>query len=184
MNGRGGGVAPRALLDDLYQRHRRRLYAFFWGRTANREDALDLVQELFARAWRHIDWLAALPHERRVYWLFACARRLGIDHHRHRQVVGRTEGTSDTDPPDADERGPSHRAEQAEALRVLGRSIRGLPAPLREVLALRVLGEMTSAEIGTALGIPAGTVRYRLMQARQRLRGALEQDSAPGRGAP
>lgn len=181
MKAHEGGVGPRALLDDLYQTHRLRLYAFFWARTANPEDALDLVQELFVQAWRHVDKVAALPPERRVYWLFACARHLGIDHYRHRQVAQRVEAMPEPATADSGAGPPGSRLEAEEALRVLHRSIRLLPAPLREVLALSVLGEMTSAEIGGALGVPPGTVRYRLMQARRALQRALDDNVVSGR---
>lgn len=175
-------VGERALLDALYHAHGRRLYAFLWARTGTREDALDLLQEVYLRAWRHIGTLAELPEERRLYWLFACARRLGIDHHRHRQVVARREGAPPADPPDPGDGAPGRRLEAAETWRVLDGAIRALPAALREVLALSVLGGSTSAEIGIALGLPAGTVRYRLLQARRRLQQAIAPAAAhPGR---
>lgn len=177
------GDALRPVLDELYRSHRQRLYAFAWARTRSREDALDLVQEVFLRAWRHMPALAERPGEARLYWLFACARRLSIDHQRHRQVVARTERAPDGEPADAGRGDPVRRAEAAETWRLLDTAIRALPAALREVLALSVLGEMTSAQIGVALGIPAGTVRYQLLQARRALRRALAVPAPdPGRG--
>lgn len=169
-----------SVLDELYRTNRQRLYSFLWARTASREDALDLLQEVFLRAWRHVQGLAEMPEDRRPYWLFACARRLSIDHHRHRQVAVRTERVTGREPSGPDEGGPTIRIETAEALRFLNQAIRDLPDPLREVFALSVLGEMTSAEIGITLGIPAGTVRYRLLKARRALQEAIEQGSGAG----
>ena len=48
-------------------------------------------------------------------------------------------------------------------------AIKGLPEGLRTVLLMKVIGRMTSPQIGEALGIPAGTVRYRLSLARKRI---------------
>lgn len=173
----------RPMLEELYRAYRQRLYAFFWSRTGSREDALDLLQELFLRAWRNAESLAEMPEPRRLYWLFACARRLGIDHHRHRQVVANAEQVQDGEPQDPGRGDPSLRLEHSETWRAVDRAIRELPDPLREVLVMKVMGEMPSSEIGIALGIPAGTVRYRLMRARQALARALEgTPSTPGRG--
>lgn len=165
--------ASWTLIEDLYGAHRQRLYALFWSRTGSREDALDLVQEVFLRAWRHAELLAEMPEGRRQYWLFACARTLGIDHHRHRQVVSHVEQILPPEPPDPARADAGLALEAAETRHMLDQAIRDLPDPLRHVLVLTVMGEMTSAEIGVALGIPAGTVRYRLMRARQALEQAL-----------
>ncbi len=151
--------------------HRQRLYAYLWARTGSREDALDLLQEVFVRAWRNETTLAALSEDGRRYWLFSVARRLGIDHHRHGLVVGRV--VYEADPVAPEGNGPDDRVESAEAVRLLDGAIRALPDPLREVLVMTVVGEMTSPEIGRVLGLPAGTVRYRLMRARHLLRQAL-----------
>src|SRR4051794_9323569 len=70
--------------DELYDAHRATLHAYFLGRTGDAELALDLLQEVFLRAWRSIQTLEALPAERRHYWLFAIARNLVVDVYRKR----------------------------------------------------------------------------------------------------
>jgi RNA polymerase sigma factor (sigma-70 family) len=172
--GAGGGESGRPLLVALYTAHRQRLYAYLWGQTGHREDALDLLQEVFARAWTHIADLEALPPERRTYWLLACARRLCVDRHRRRAAARRAGDIMEA----AAAAGPSvpapqQAAEDAEAWRRVNGAIAALPRELREVLAMSVLGEMESAEVGAALGIAASTARYRLMRARDMLRAAL-----------
>lgn len=73
--------------------------------------------------------------------------------------------------------------EYAETVQALDRAIRGLQAPWREVLAMTVIAGLNSREISLALGIPAATVRYRLMKARQALQeGLLAADHAPQGG--
>ena len=168
QGGGGPGGSPPHLVEDLYLRHRQQVYAFAWARLSERQDALDVVSEVFLRAWRSADRLAGLPDGARFRWLLACARHLIVDRYRHRAVVARA-----PDPREPLGKDPAVATEEAEALQVLDRAIGVLPAPLREILALRVLGAMTSAQIGGALGIPAGTVRYRLLQARRLLRQAL-----------
>src|SRR5436189_6313247 len=75
---------PIRLFDDLYEEHRVALHAFFLGRTGDPELALDLLQEVFLRAWRSLQTLDALPPERRHHWLYAVARNLVGDVYRAR----------------------------------------------------------------------------------------------------
>jgi RNA polymerase sigma-70 factor (ECF subfamily) len=62
----------------------------------------------------------------------------------------------------------------------LGAQILRLPEPLRIALVLRYYFECNSTEIAAILGIPAGTVRFRLAGARERLRAALTAPSDGG----
>ncbi len=55
----------------------------------------------------------------------------------------------------------------------IGRALSGLGHKLREVVVLRYFEDLSSPEIASILGIPEGTVRFRLMIARQRLRPIL-----------
>jgi RNA polymerase sigma-70 factor (ECF subfamily) len=168
----------RRRLAGLYRQERRPLFAFFWARLGDREEALDLVQEVFLRAVRHAALLCRLPAPRRRAWLFACARRLTIDRYRRRAVAGRAAPEA---PPQVE--GPEGTLEWSDELRRLDRAIRLLPQPEREALALVVLGGRTSGEAAALLGRPAGTVRYHLLRARRRLKAALGGDgggAAPG----
>jgi RNA polymerase sigma-70 factor (ECF subfamily) len=169
------------LFDTLYAEHQRPLHAYFVGRTADRELALDLLQELFMRVWRSVQTLEALPDERRHHWLYAVARNLVVDTYRSRgagqaayERLQRLAQPAHADAADAHVVG-------REQLSEIDTAIRRLPEDLRVVLVLQVLGERTSAEIGEIVGRPAGTVRYQLAQARRRLAVELELERAPGR---
>lgn len=61
----------------------------------------------------------------------------------------------------------------------LAAAIASLPEPLRLTLELHYFVGLTSSEVGRALGVPAATVRFRLMVARQRLRPLLTDSTAP-----
>ena len=61
----------------------------------------------------------------------------------------------------------------AERAAVVAAAIATLPEQQRVTLAMAAAGDMNSAEIGVALGVPAGTVRYRLSLARRTLAEAL-----------
>jgi len=158
-----------SLFNDLYCQHHQVLYAYLLGRCSNRDVAADLLQETCLRLWRHIQELRIIPEERRRYWLFAVARNVANDYHRRRGVRERHEAAQ----PDrdlADGAGDStSRLEQAESATAVDVAMQRLPEDLRTVMTLRFLAEMTSEEIGQALGRPAGTVRYQIAKARRRL---------------
>ncbi|MEA2784383.1 MAG: hypothetical protein QOF71_487 [Candidatus Eremiobacteraeota bacterium] len=66
----------------------------------------------------------------------------------------------------------SRAADQTAPIDV-GRALSGLSHKLREVVVLRYFEDLSSPEIASVLGVPEGTVRFRLMIARQRLRPLL-----------
>ena len=160
-----------ARFDGLYDAHQRTLHAFLLGRTGDPEQALDLLQEAFVRAWRNLDLLLALEPARQRAWLFTAARNLMIDQHRSRATRASAQQAlvATIDPDDQLAEGPEGIVERERDLQLVDEAIRRLPEQLRTVLVLQVLDERTSAEIGELLDRPAGTVRYQISQARKRL---------------
>lgn len=75
--------------------------------------------------------------------------------------------------------GAVSRCDDASARLDLEAAIGMLPEPLRLALELHYFVGLTSAEAGRALGVPAATVRFRLMMARHRLRPLLNDSTAP-----
>lgn len=156
----------------LYQAHRRAVHAYFVGRTADRSAAADLMQEVFLRVWQRLPELAGLPGDRQRAWIFTVARNLSIDSHRHERTRAGTAAAIAHQPTPAPP--PASAAViAAERVAVVGAAIRRLPEPQRVTLTMAAAGDLTSAEIAEALGVPAGTVRYRLSLARRALTEAL-----------
>ena len=168
-----GRAAPPAgreqRFEAVYAEHQQTLFAYFLGRTADREQALDLLQELFVRVWRSLDSLESLPPEKRPFWLFSVAKHLLVDQYRAQATRERTQAALDRDPPAQWAPAPEPTTVAGEQVARLEAAIQRLPDDLRVVLALRVLDGRTSTEIGALLGRPPGTVRYQLAEARQRL---------------
>ena len=164
-------LGSQPLFEQLYAAHHQTLHAYFLGRTADPDLALDLLQDTFLRLWRNLHVIGDLSTVRQRAWLFAVARNLVIDQYRA-QSTRRATGQALVDAAQtADSTAPPAEAEVAhgERLQELDRAIRALPDDLRVVLVLSVLGERTSAEVGELLGRPPGTVRYQLAEARRRL---------------
>ena len=161
----------------LYEDHRAAIYGFLLGRAGDPETARDLLQEAFLRAWRNLDTVLGIPAERRRGWLFTVARNLVIDSRRTEAARSAADAALRRSAVEAAPAGdePPARAELAERMARLDAEIRRLPEPLRVALAMCTVGGLTSAQAGELLGEPAGTIRYRLNQARRRLAGALEE---------
>jgi len=156
----------------VYDAHRAGVHAYFVGRTGDRWLAADLMQETFLRAWRRFPELSGLPDDGQRAWLFTVARNLSIDEHRQARTRAATEAALRAEPA-----GPAAPASTsvvaAERVAVVAETIKRLPEQQRVTLALAAAGGLTSAQIATALGVPAGTVRYRLSLARATLAEAL-----------
>lgn len=169
--------------DRLYAHHSKALHAYFLGRTSDPELALDLLQEVFLRVWRHLKSVPEDDHERQRYWLFAVAKNLVRDHFRREARVHsiaellriQTETTGATA-----QRSPELGFEAKESMEQVVESMERLPQELRTALVMHVLGELTSAEIGSLLDKPAGTVRYWIHRARQMIADDLAMSEKAG----
>ena len=160
----------------LVERYMRRAYYAALSLVGSREDALDLSQEAFARAYRA---RRTIDPERPFYaWLYQILRRLCFNFLRDRRSRRQTlEAAAGWLADDAAARGvedPAVSYERREARLAVAAAIEQLPAREREVLALKEFEGLSYKEIAELIGIPLGTVMSRLYSARQRLAQVLE----------
>lgn len=148
----------------LVYRQQRFVFRVALALLRNRQDAEDVAQETFLKLYRNGSW-RAMRDERA--FLARTAWRLALDLRRSPQLE-RAEVETDTMPSGADS--PERQVMGANSMAALHRMIDALPEELRQPLALSGIEEMTSREIGAVLGLPEGTVRTRLMRARQLLK--------------
>ncbi len=128
------------------------------------QDAEDAVQEVFLKLYRSEAWRRMNDEKAflaRTVWRVTLdrlprAKQQSLDQ-SHEQFAGKG------DSPETE----FIRKAQADHLRKL---IDALPKNLRQVLVLSAIEELNSRDVGLLLGIPEGTVRTRLMQAREELR--------------
>jgi RNA polymerase sigma-70 factor, ECF subfamily len=162
----------------LYEAHRAAVHAYFTGRTGDPQSAADLMQDVFLRVWQHLEKLTGMPDDRQRAWIFTVARNLSVDTHRHQHTRAGVEQAVAREPA----RPPqwaSTAVIAAERVAVVGEAIRRLPEPQRVTLTMAAAGGMTSAELAAVLGVPAGTVRYRLSEARRAVAEALDRYDDP-----
>lgn len=158
----------------LVETHMRPIYAIGYRMLGNHDDADDVAQETFVRAWEALD---RYDPKYSVYtWLRTIATRLCLNELEKRKRR-RTEGgeafevAAETQAdPAAD---PAATAAGNETRRDIATALDELPADYRAVLVLRSFDDLSYEEIAATLDIPIGTVMSRLSRARARLRTAL-----------
>jgi RNA polymerase sigma-70 factor, ECF subfamily len=165
-----------AVFTGIFDEHRHAVHAYFLGRVADPELARDLLQETFLRAWRRLSEIGLLAADKQRAWLFTVARNLAIDSYRNAATRQAAEAAlrQEAATRETTAAGPHAHAELGERVAQLDAAIRRLPQDQRVILSMATAGGLTSRQIGEALGEPAGTVRYRLSQARKQLATALE----------
>src|ERR1051325_10016681 len=136
----------------------------------HREDAEDVAQEAFARAYRSFAQLR--DRERFRSWLVRMTWRLAINRWRadRRRLVRESTHAGAAAPESTTEQTVDERRRAAE----LWRAIDGLPDKLRMAIVLASIEGHDVAEVAALLGVPAGTVKSRLFLARQRLKEQLQ----------
>jgi len=178
----GGDMAA---FDDLVLRYKDRIYNVVYRFVGHHEDAQDVVQEVFMRAYRGIQ---DFQGRSQVYtWLYSIAGNLARNALRDGGRKGRDLGLSlnrlEEDAPAVAQHAmrvdatPDRIAEQHELNEVLQECILLLPEHYRMVFVLRTFDQLSYDEIAEALGCPRGTVKSRLNQARVLLRDALRKRS-------
>jgi RNA polymerase sigma-70 factor (ECF subfamily) len=152
----------------LVDRQSRFVFRVAYAIVRNASDSEDVVQETFLKIYRAGAW-DRMEDERA--FLARTAWRIAVD----RRSRGRREIPIEQNPKESsDGPNPEQSAMDADRNGVVHRLIDALPEELRQPLALSTVDEMTSGEIAVILGIPEGTVRTRLMRARQMLKQKLE----------
>ena len=157
---------------ELVERYKRRAYFVALQLVGNMDDAMEISQEAFIRAYKNLkgfDTTRPFPT-----WFFTILRNLCIDHLRARRpgvALEAVEGTTQA----------RHRGAGPEALTARNRlkervwtAVNALPHQYREVIVLKDLQGLKYVEISKILDIPMGTVQSRLHEARKQLKGELE----------
>jgi len=156
-----------AALDVLYDLASADVYRLALWRTGSREDAEDVVQDVFVRVAEQGPRLASVRHPKR--WLLTVAHRRAVDlaRRRRRRESESMEGIPYLVATGAD---PDRAVETAQ----ISRHINRLPAKQREVLLLRHFADCTFADIGRIIGVPTFTAASRHRLAVAKLRRLLE----------
>lgn len=172
---RGDGPA----FDVLVERYKERLYATVYHMTSNHEDANDLVQDTFIKAYKS---LASFKGHSSFYtWLYRIAVNRTINFLKRRKnrnqfSLDDVDSSIQTDPDFVELMShvtPRREAGLTELRGKLNEALQELSEPHRTVVVMHDIQGMTHADIAKVMKCSEGTVRSRLFYARQQLQGLL-----------
>lgn len=156
----------REAFDEIVVRHRRAVYQLCYRFAGNHEDAADLTQDVFVRAFKG---LARFKGDARLgTWLY----RVGVNVCLKRLASRRPDAAPIDDVPDLAGRGedPLQLAERAERARVLRAAVARLPPRQRATVVLRVYQDLSHEEIARVLDSSVGAVKANLFHAIRNLK--------------
>src|ERR1041385_9556520 len=167
--------------DQLVTRYRTRVFSMIYNMVHNEQDAWDLAQDSFVKAWKSISRFRGRSSF--YTWIYRIVTNVTIDWLRKKQVKG--SGTEFDDSialkaiepgsrtaPKADAR-PSQRMEQEEIRARIDAAMAQLSPEHRAVILMKETEDMQYHEIAEVLGCSIGTVMSRLFYARKRLQNLL-----------
>ena len=154
-------------LEAIYRRFHHELMGFVERRVGDREQAEDIVQEIFVRIQRSLSQLETVGNVRA--WLYRITRNAVIDHYRTRRHAQQDSVDPAHEPPaeEADFTEPEVRAPLVASLReMLGE----LPDKYREALELHELEGLTQEAVAHRLSLSVPGAKSRIQRARKQLR--------------
>ena len=172
-------TGDQAAYDQLLKKYRGAIYGLTYKMVSNKEQAEDIVQETFIKAF------SALSSFNEEYsfstWLFKIASNNCIDFLRKKrlqtfsidQSTESQDGTMTKELPDPIVN-PEMRLIESEKRSIIEMAIENLPKKYRIAIIMRHKEEKSYEEISEALGIPLGTVKARIFRAREKLKKYLK----------
>ena len=165
-----------AAFEELVRQNEKRVYAVALRSCGSPEDAADITQEVFLRAWRSIESFRG--DSGFTTWLFRITANLCVDFARRKTAqppVQSLEGEDEAGRPVADPAPtPDEQQENCELCRELAAALDAVSEEHRRIVLLRDVSGLSYTEIAEALEISEGTVKSRLSRARIALRTILQ----------
>ena len=149
---------------------RDRLYGYALYFLGRREEAEDVVQEVYMRLWQHRN---EVDSGRSTGWLVSVTRNLCRDQLRRRKVRSNVDVNSDVVQEAVGEAVADRAASTAVFREMLDTALQKLPDPQKSIVVLREIQGMSYREIGDALELPMTTVKVYLHRGRRALRNEL-----------
>ncbi len=153
----------REAYQEIVVRHMRSAYYLALAFVHNHQDALDLSQEAFIKAFRKIK---KFDTKRPFFpWFYRILKNLCIDHYKHRRRLNEV--------PLENVRVLEVEHEDREMKKALWKGIDELPDEQKEIIVLRYFQQLSYQEIAEILDKPIGTVMSSLYYAKKRLKGIV-----------
>jgi RNA polymerase sigma-70 factor (ECF subfamily) len=169
----------RKAFEMIVRKYEQPLTSYLVRLTGEREAALDFAQEVFLKAYCSLS--SYRPAFKFSTWLFKIASNHMIDHWRKKKLPTVSidqplDDGEDAVMPQVADPGPSvtRKFELTEIRQKIERALGSVPSALRELFVLRHVNEFSYEEIADIKGLPVGTVKNRVFQAKEILRKRME----------
>lgn len=168
-----------AAFGELVSRYERKIFRLAKHITESDEDAEDVLQETFLKAYEHLDGFQG--NSKFYTWLVRIAVNESLMKLRKRKTsrtVSLDDSSDNGEEPVAREiavweGNPEQRYSQSEMREILDKAIEGLKPAFRTVFVLRDVEELSTEDTAEALGLSVPAVKSRLLRARLELRERL-----------
>ncbi len=181
-------TGDRRAFGKLVEKYQRRVYSLAFGILRQREDAWDVAQEAFVKAYKKLDrfegsaafytWLYRITYNLSIDTLREKSRRETVDLDESRRLEEALEGEH------LPHEHPDQMAQRKELHRVLQEAMSRLTDKHRAIIVLREVEGLSYEEMADVLGISKGTVMSRLFHARQNLQNLLQPYVKRGEDVP
>lgn len=157
----------------LLKRYEKQIYNYGIRMTGNKDDALDLMQEVFISVFRN---LANYRGEGSFKaWTFRIAHFRCVEFYRRKRPM---QGLEDSPEPISEQLCPEQNVASGQENRQLGNAMQALPLAQKAVVELKFFGQFTFEEIAQQLGISTNTAKSRLYSALEKLKTLMEVEYA------
>lgn len=153
----------------LVDKHHRYVFAICLRILVNRSEAEDVVQEVYERAWKHIDQIAE-PETKP--WLAKVARNLCIDRLRARKP--NTSIEHDSEEFSCEQHSQSETIEQQQVSEWLMSAITRLHEPYKSIILMAEIQQKSNKEVSQSVGLNENQVKVYAYRARQKLKSLLQ----------
>jgi RNA polymerase sigma-70 factor (ECF subfamily) len=167
----------RSALTGLYERHSSTMLGLGVRLLRRRDEAEDLLHEVFLEAWRKARSYDATRGTVRS-WLLLRMRSRALDRLKSPRLARATALDESAERKLVDDRAPAARLGTEQ--RALAEALEALPEEQRSALSLVYFDGLTVAEAAERLGAPSGTIKSRMSAARKTLRAALASSGVTG----
>ncbi len=161
-------------LKEIFDKYHKKVYRIAYGVVRQREEALDVVQEVFIKLFRSIKHFKGRSHF--YTYLYRMVMNTAIDHKRKagKQFMSSLDEEGSFEPAEEAERGPERILLQKELEERVKLAMDKLPDEQRSALIFRDVEGLSYQEMAEAMGCSIGTVMSRLHYGRKRMQESLK----------
>ncbi|WP_350284905.1 RNA polymerase sigma factor [uncultured Croceitalea sp.] len=161
----------------LYERHKKRLFGFFYNMNSDAMTSEDLVQNVFVRMMKYKHSYSGEGSF--LAWMFSMARNVNNDYHNKNKKSRNQYELSTVEYKLEATETIENTMDQKDAIAQLNRAMQNLSTDKREVLILSKFKEMRFSEIGQVLGCSENTAKVKAHRALKELKTVFNQMQIP-----